>query len=396
MYKLEELSIELSNRCLLRCIHCSSGSQPMAMPNELSHFKIFKLISHARQLGATVLSLSGGDPILLGMDVVSYVDHARSDGYRRVLFYTTGIWNVDLDQLDMPGAEPLGGMWGIDSWPYLEHLIDAGIRPIFPERGVQQDMLKPPIENILTVIFSLHSHRPEVHDFIMGVSGSWYTTTGGILALVDKGVNVEVHMVPMKPNYKHISNVRDMCADMGVSKLSLLRFVPQTRGHFNRNILDISIKEFRDIQYVLQAEYCKKEHPVKMRPGCPIDFRHKVIGSIYDKPKSCHAGLDLILVRPDGSVHPCAAWKTLPDDANVRDNSLAYIWEHGAVFQALRDYHTEGYKTLDGPCSSCIHLDSCKGGCPAQKLHAYGKTLDAMYHPDCDPLCPTGNRGYVI
>ena len=391
---LTELSIELSNYCLLRCIHCSSGSQPIRQPDELKHHEIVRIIQEARALGATVLSLSGGDPIVYsGMQVflkalmseslrghqrflnaTEYVALARELGYKRVLFYTTGVWSIDLEQLDMPGAEPLGALWGMDSWPHLDDLIDAG-------------------RDILTVIFSLDSHRPEVHDFIRGVSGAWYTTTGSVMALTSMGVNVEVHMVPMRPNYQHISNVRDLCAQMGVSKLSLLRFVPQTRGFDNLGLLDMGVEEFEDMQYIMEADADLSEglypHIVEMRPGCPIDFRH-TIGATAHKMKSCHAGLDLILVRPDGSVHPCAAWKTLPNSATIRDASLEYIWENAITFCALREFHTVGYKRLPAPCGTCVHLDSCKGGCPAQRLHVHGKTWEDVYYPASDPLCPIG------
>jgi len=385
---LKELSIELSNQCLCRCIHCSSGSMPGKMPNELKHHEIVRIIKEARKLGATVLSLSGGDPIVYTdicpsehppfLNATEYVKLARELGYERVLFYTTGIWSIDMPQLDMPGAEPLGALWGMDSWPYLVDLIDAG-------RG------------ILTVIFSLDSHRPEVHDFIRGISGAWYTTTGSIIALTSIGVNVEVHMVPMKPNYTHISNVRDICAQMGVSKLSLLRFVPQTRGFDNLGLLDMNAEEFEDMQYIIDTEMALSEgiypHIVEVRPGCPIDFRHAT-GATPQKMSSCHAGLDLILVRPNGSVHPCAAWKTLPDDANIRDASLAEIWEHGRVFQVLREFHSQGWLHMESLslCHKCKFLESCKGGCLAQKLHAYGKDLNAIYHWHSDPLCPIGAK----
>jgi len=331
-------------------------------------------------LGATVLSLSGGDPIvytsMTGLKAVEYVKLARDLGYKRVLFYTTGIWDVDLPQLEMPGAEPLGALWGMDSWPHLDELIKAG-------------------GDVLTVIFSLDSHRPEVHDFIRGVSGAWHTTTGSIMALTSMGVNVEVHMVPMRPNYQHIPQMRDLCAQMGVSKLSLLRFVPQTRGLDNLGLLDIGVKEFVEIQRMMsdEVELSSGLFPqyVEMRPGCPIDFRH-TIGVTDRKMKSCHAGLDLILVRPNGDVHPCAAWKTLPDDANIRTSSLKDIWENAAAFCALREFHAVGYKRLPSPCGMCGFLDSCKGGCPAQRLHAYGKTWEDIYYPAADPLCPIGAK----
>jgi radical SAM protein with 4Fe4S-binding SPASM domain len=36
----------------------------------------------------------------------------------------------------------------------------------------------------------------------------------------------------------------------------------------------------------------------------------------------------------------------------------------------------------------CEHIHSCLTGCPAQRLHAYGKTLDDLYDEYGDPLCP--------
>jgi radical SAM protein with 4Fe4S-binding SPASM domain len=223
----------------------------------------------------------------------------------------------------------------------------------------------------------------------MNVPGAWVSITNDIKILVENGVEVWVHCVPMVPNITHVSALRDLCVKMGVKKLNLLRFVPQTRGYIHREQLLPSPRAFADLQKVLDYEFNDKDRKdlsTILRAGCPVDFRH-MLGLLDEKAKLCHAGIDLILVRPDGTVHPCAAWKSLPGDSNVRDKSLHEIWHGDKTFQIIRNFTYNGYKALLGKCRSCQYVDSCRGGCPAQRLHAYGKEYKALYANRPDPLC---------
>jgi len=358
VYQLEELSLEVTNMCNLACIHCSSGSSPKAMKNELTMLEHASLIKQAREMGATVLSLSGGNPLLydaLGKDLYTLIKQAEELGYEKILLYNTG-HNAEGDT--------------IDTWPAVERVLDNCPHVIW--------------------IFSLHSHEERVNDHIMREAYALTNIVYSIEWLRDAGATVEVHMVPMKINYKHIPGVRELCRILGVSKLSLLRFVPQTRGFKNRDELSMTKAEFADMQTIMWQEL-QKDSPVELRLGCPIEFLH-ALGLREQKAKPCHAGDDLILVRPDGSVHPCAAWKSLSVDSDVRDHSLEWIWEHSEVFNAIREFKDGGYRAVTGctgewPCSA---FDSCMGGCPAQRLHAYGKALNDLYQPWSDPLCPRG------
>ncbi|MHA2377608.1 MAG: SPASM domain-containing protein, partial [Candidatus Thorarchaeota archaeon] len=211
------------------------------------------------------------------------------------------------------------------------------------------------------------------------------------------GMTVWTHFVPMQPNIDHIKKTRDLCVNLGVSKMSLLRFVPQTRGFANKDALLPSMEMFDKMQKAIDYEMThpdRKDLPTAIRAGCPADFRHATAGtSIYEastgKTKSCHAGTDLILVRPDGTVHPCAAWKSLPTDSNVRERTLHDVWAGDTTYNAIRHYLQEGWEELEGACGTCSALDSCRGGCPAQRLHAFGRKIDDLYFPEADPLCPT-------
>lgn len=350
--QLEELSIEVTNECTLSCIHCSSGSTPRKLKDELTLEEHLSLIGQARVMGATVLSLSGGNPLLCD-HVTKLVDYASAVGYDRILMYVTGHHRMGCT---------------IDSWPGVHRLM-----------GYEQTVW----------IFSLHSNESGVNDYIMNTDGAYDDIVRSIEWLHEHGQDVEVHMVPMAPNYRHITAMRKLCEFLGISKLSLLRFVPQTRGKLNIDKLGMTIPMFTDMQLTL-AQEMEKDSPVEIRLGCPIDFRH-VVGARHDKAKPCHAGDDLILVRPDGSVHPCAAWKSLETDSNVREHNLMYIFNHSELYTAIRDFKRVGYHKIVG-CTSCDYLDSCMAGCPAQRLHAYGQTLQDLYCRWSDPLCPVGSH----
>lgn len=354
---IEELSIELTNECTLRCLHCSSGSTPKAMPDELSYYEHNRLLGEARDLGATVLSLSGGNPLMYSQ-ILRLVRRAIDLKFQRILVYTTGH--------NRQGTT-------IDRYEHIGALL-----------GLKQ----------ITWIFSLHSHQNAINDRIMNMPWAFGSIVRSIRFLITNNENVEIHMVPMKPNYQHIPQMRDLAGQLGVRKLNLLRFVPQTRGKENVDELGMTKLDFIRMQMII-AEESEREHPVDIRFGCPIDFRH-AIGVLPAKAKPCHAGDDLMLVRPTGAVHPCAAWKSLPSDSNVRNDNLRDIWFNSHTFQAIREFKASGYKMVSG-CASCSLLDSCMAGCPAQRLHAYGrKSMDDLYLGCSDPLCPKGNNGCEV
>lgn len=368
--QLKELSLELTNECRLSCLHCSSGSSLQKLPGELSISKHLEMIDEARALGATTLSLSGGEPLLY---IRHQQDHSLTDKalillmqraieikYEEILLYTTGH----------------GDRNRIYNCRYIDNILSFG--------------------DALTFIFSMHSPANYVNDYIMNVPGATDNIKSSIRWLVERGANVHIHMVPMKPNFRHIERMVGFCLDYGVKKLNFLRFVPQTRGKKNKDVLGMTMAEFAEMQFMLHTvvERIKDNDLLEIRLGCPIDFRHAV-GLLDAKAKPCHAGDDLILVRPTGDVHPCAAWKSLPCDTNVKDHSLKWIWENSEVFNGIRWFKEYVAVELpdDNPCSSCDMLYSCKTGCPAQRIHAMPELgMDAL---TCsiysDPLCPRGN-----
>ena len=385
-FQLEELSIEVSSRCASRCIHCSSGSSILAGDDMDPKFAK-SLIRQAALLGATILSLSGGDPIIYPhtADLILY---ANEVGFPTVLVYTSGLGAVVLDENISFRTFRIQDV-------YSRNMIPAQAAGIaLPEYMFWGDDF---LDGTSVVpIYSLHSAYPLIHDYILGVKYAWVNAVEQLERLaLDSGIDVEVHCVPMAPNVRTIADMdtlRNMLAGIGVSKMSLLRFVPQTRGKANRDTLELSKDMFVKLQHWVDVTQ-HDDHPVRVRIGCPFDYRH-TLGMVDEKPKPCHAGHDLILVRPDGSVHPCAAWKTLTK-ANAHKQSLESIMTSSETFMLLRGYHKDAAHGLVNPkamptsCHQCSHFASCAGGCPAQRLHVAGsRDVRNIYSQYPDPMCP--------
>src|SRR5256885_15611135 len=84
-------------------------------------------------------------------------------------------------------------------------------------------------------------------------------------------------------------------------------------------------------------------------------------------PKACMGGWGqrLMLINPSGKVLPCHAAEVLPQMSfeNVRDKSLAWIWQESASFQRFR-----GEAWMPEPCRSCERRVHDFGGCRCQAL----------------------------
>jgi radical SAM protein with 4Fe4S-binding SPASM domain len=97
----------------------------------------------------------------------------------------------------------------------------------------------------------------------------------------------------------------------------------------------------------------------------------------------CYAGCRSIGIQADGGIKGCLSLQPRADEAdpfvegNVRERSLAEIWQDPHAFAYNRDFHVE---QLAGACRQCTHARICRGGAKCV-AHAYTGTFG------CDPMC---------
>ena len=167
-----------------------------------------------------------------------------------------------------------------------------------------------------------------------------------ILKSVALGINVEAHIVPMKCNFRQIPGTLKKLYSMGVSKVSLLRLVPQGRAELYKEKVLLSDDEQEDLKSI--ALSMSEQYGVKLRLGKP--FRTGTY-------KSCMTGTIRLAVRYDGLVFPCGAFKDgmmefmnyQPD--NVKEKRLVDIYQSSGYVIKVREELEKYYDSeVTEPC----------------------------------------------
>lgn len=333
--RLRELYVELSNNCPLECLHCSSLASPQG-DMFIDYHEMQKMLIEAKRLGAEKLILSGGEPFLYPK-IWELLPYAQELGFQTKL-YSSGVLMNDY-----------GRMCAVDP-------LDLRKASVFVER----------------LIFSLHGAVSELHDCISGKHGSFDLLLQTIQSAVNHEIYCELHVVPMSKNYKQIPSMIRLAERLGIKQVSLLRLVPQGRclEHASELLLENDpeqVEEFIEIVNNLQSP------TLSVRKGAP--FRCL----FFEQSGQCSAGLDKLLIGPDGSVHPCEAFKSDHLNSNIKNSSLRDIWETDQRLHEIRSLTVEEVE----PCKLCHNLPNCHGGCPGQRWLAHGsigKGPDPLAH----------------
>lgn len=361
-YNMEELSIEITYACPMNCVHCSSRA---GLKNDIMipTTKIYEMISRCKKhCGTQEVSLSGGEPF-------------EHPDFNKILIY---IKKTELKSIIYSCG--------------IEKTEDELGNPIYSSFGfIRLGLLKKCCDKL---IISLHG-TPKTHNKIMDIGdNAFFYATKTIRDAVKLGIPVEIHFVPTKINYKDIKIVYGVCLALGVCKMSILRYVPQGRGLENEKEgtrLNLTKEEFMELNE--DMEYLKniaKYTNTDFRIGIPADFtfliEYKNGNKNAEKPIACTGGKTKILVKADGMVQVCPAWKELDhlSAGNIYKEDIVDIWEHGHTYEEFRKFKKED---LTEPCKSCKFLESCIGGCTAQRiLNHKPYNLDGMNIAP-DPLC---------
>jgi radical SAM protein with 4Fe4S-binding SPASM domain len=347
-YTLQEVCVEILGYCPMNCMHCSSFT-PLAH-RELLHVETIRaLIDDIALFGTPIVQLSGGEP-LYHPGLVEIIEYTTKAGLVACL-YTSGITTVDGNLAPVPKR-------------LVKSLKLAGLRK---------------------VVVSLQGATSSVHEAINRTPGTFERTLESVRRFKELGLWVGVHFVPMRPNWKDVVSLAEMCAHLQVDELAILRFVPQGRGSANQSHLGL-FEEFSELLSTLQEMRRTFSDRIHIRIGSPLNFCsfYPVLEREggFGCPVPCSAGISSCTILPTGDVVPCPALKhqTTEVAGNVLHEPFAAIWSRSPVFSELRAFD---YRKLTGPCHSCEFLSACRGRCLAQRIIAWG---DMYQGPD--PSCP--------
>ncbi len=332
MQTLKELCLEIISTCPMRCIHCSNDS---ILQEELKFNEITSIIDDFKDLGGKVLEISGGEP-LEHTDLLKIIRYSKTRGLE-VRMYTSGLISKNGEFVSITDS-------------LAKDLKNSGLDKM---------------------IFNIEGSKSTTHELFTGMKGSYKKEIESISVAISAVLWVGIHFVPTKLNFREIGQAIAISNALGVSEFAILRFVPQGRGLMNREKLELSHEEYEELFYALN----------KIKLHSRIRIGHPLNCFISDSESSeCIAGKSLCLIRPNGDVVPCPAFKQNADYVvgSIKDNSLIDIWFNSEILQKFRTFK---YENITG-CRNCPLLPKCQGGCTAQRILTWGD-----FSRGNDPLC---------
>ena len=341
--ELEEIKIELTKSCPLACIHCSSNGF-IGNYIQLNRDTVLSLIAQAADMHVKSIVLSGGEPLLWPW-IEDAVSECKLRGLNSVL-YTTGM-NQSGD-----GAK---------------------------------EVLKLATLGLGKVIFSLYSASKNKHEEITRKLGSFNNTLEAIQGLRNKNIIREIHFVPLKLNYRDLRELTVLAKDLGIPRVSILRFVPQGRGVvLKKGNAILMRRETAELKRLILD--CKKQNDIEIRLGSPYNIL------LFNDEVDCIAARKTLCIAPNGNLYPCDAFKnTEPSEIGLNDSygsinqhSLAECWKRSKYLNAIRRYLTTPFEE---PCLHCSYLGKCKSGCLAQKVIEQESIEKGNIAKKPDPLC---------
>lgn len=284
---INDLCFEIIQKCPNNCIFCSSNSN-YKKENivDISTFK--RTINFFFDNGGIKeISLSGGEP-LLHPDILEIIEFCKQKNIF-VTLYTSGIMlnNLDVSSMNFDNE-------------YIENIILSKARQKFSSIPLKLfDQLKN--IGLDKVVFDMQAAEVDEYNFLMGTKNNFVNLLDSLLHATKSGLQTSIHFVPNKINIAQFEDVYELAILAGINEVRLLKFVPQGRGKNNKENLQLTQEELE-----IFINRCKqiKSAGTKLKIGIPLQD---------DNNHLCSAGFDKLVIRYDGIVLPCPAFKDVDE-----------------------------------------------------------------------------------
>ncbi len=318
---------ELTHRCPLSCPYCSNPLELELKSNEVSTDLWKTALSDGVRIGILQAHFSGGEPTAR-KDLEELVNHASKIGLYTNLITSGVLINEDR----------------------LKKLYDAGLDH---------------------VQVSIQDTDPKNSEKIAGFKGhKKKIETCGLIRKV--GLPLTVNAVMHRQNLHNLKNMIELAVELDAERLEVAQVQYYGWALKNQTVF-LPTREQLD-----KATIIVEEARIKYKGILAIDY---VVPDYYaKKPKSCMGGWgrQFLNITPAGKVLPCHAAESLNflNFDNLKEKSLAWIWEHSEAFNRFR-----GTDWMPEPCQSCDRREIDWGGCRCQAFALTGNA-DAT-----DPTC---------
>lgn len=292
--RIETAVIEVVNNCNLKCLHCYGFFNSCKV---ISQEDFRDYIKKLYSIGVTHLIISGGEPLLLGNGILTYLKIAREEKMHYITIVTNGtIQNVDYYR--------------------IMQLVDS-------------------------IQISIDGNK-EVHDLIRG-KGNYERTLKTIIHLANLNSSKVIIMMALhSDNYPKLQYVYDL------ARRYHTRFAVEIVTACGRgaNIRLLTIEQLRELREFLISNSISCNDPISFCLTTPKNFFNRFMIA------GCAAGVSAICIDTDGTIYPCARLR-LPM-GNIKDG-------YDAMYSSLVFKQLNNRELFKGKCSFCSNLFICGG-----------------------------------
>lgn len=321
------LLAELTYACPLQCPYCSNPLELGRRRDELDTETWLRVLREARDMGATQLGFSGGEP-LVRQDLETLVEEAR-----RLGFYT----NLITSSVGMDDAR-------------VERLRAAGLDHIQ---------------------ISFQASDEELNDLLAGTSAFEHKKAMA-RAVKRAGFPMVLNFVLHRDNIGRMDDILQLAHALEADYVELANTQYYGWALHNRERLLPTREQLNQAESTARAW--------RERVGERMKIYYVVPDYYEDRPKACMNGWGKVFlsIAPDGTALPCQAARQIEglEFPNVRDAGLRHIWFESDAFQRFR-----GFDWMKEPCRSCPEKEKDFGGCRCQAFQLTGDAANA------DPVC---------
>jgi radical SAM protein with 4Fe4S-binding SPASM domain len=347
-----EVSIEVTHRCPLECLHCYNNL-PMgdteARRSELTFEEHCRLLDELKEAGCLWLLYTGGE-IFARKDFLDIYKEAKKRGFLVTLF-TNGT-------LITPAVADTLAEW----------------RPFAIE-------------------ITLYGATRETYEALTQIPGSYDRCIHGIQLLLDRGLPLKLKTVPTTVNRHEVYEMKRIAEeDFGVD----FKFDPLVNPRIDCSASPLGVR--LSPEEVVALDYHEPKRREEYKRLAKHDLEEEAPPK-QDTVYSCGGGMKACAVDPTGKMTIC-----------VISHQESYDWRTGTFHEGWDDFLWEvrsKKKVHASRCDRC-RLQSLCGMCPANgelengdpespvdflcqvaHLRAYALGYEVPEHGDC-PACPGG------
>lgn len=290
-----DIQVEITNKCILKCKHCSSIANTNHIELDTTTFiKFLNRISSDRKIK---LTLTGGEP-LLRFDLEELLEAIKNLNREiEVGIFTTGL---------------------VKSGKIIESISENKIRRL--------------ISLGLTFAYiSIYSNEDVEHDSVTKEPLSFIKTIRAIKNFITLGVETNINLPLMKLNVYKLDKIIEYVKDIGVNEVRILKLI--NHGVASDNWNDIGVDKKVQLNAISKIDLSKD---IKISFG---GFLEIMSCQYISEDKKCLAGKNKIYIDNYGCLYPCGSVKlnkkmkigNISEDFDLEsvkiygDSCLAYI-----------------------------------------------------------------------